>query len=241
MCARLCHDGSVDFGIAAVRVVAEGLLWATLSAEPLAVEPLDPGDLLAPGSWVLTGPAAPQVVRATAQGGTTLALDLDAPLAPGVVYQLALDPSARAAQDGAPTSTSPVEVVGRGQLGQPGVRAGALAGDLALPLVASGGRLGVVDRLEALRRRCIEMARVRRGAHTHAPDWGRGVEPKRTYSAGALASEAAALKALLLGDPDVRAARVSASSDGHVMTFAMQVTPSFDAEPLNLNEGIELP
>lgn len=226
-------------------------MLAVLSVQADAVDSSDPRDCLAPSAWSLTlGAGAPEgavlprvCLVSSAQdepsAPTELHLDLDAPLTPGVAYALALTPGARSAF-GQPTSPAPVPFAGRPVLGLVGQRPGVLAGDVALPVRAdASGDVTLLDRLEALRARVLLMVSVRRGAFTHAGTFGRGVEPKRTYSAAMLGQEAAALRAELLRDPDVQDATVRASSTDHVATFAIVVSTTFQAEPLRLSEKIE--
>lgn len=241
----------MDFLVAGVRVVAAARLEATTSEPGDAVDPVDPRDCLAPAAWALAlgagapaGAALPRVRHVAPAQSDTLAptvflLDLDAPLTPGAPYALALAALARSAY-GQPTSTDALAFAGRPVAGIVGQRAGELAGDVAIPVRAdASGDLGLLDRAAALRARVLLLVSARRGSFAHAETFGRGVEPKRSYSVAKLGSEAAALRAELLKDPDVRAAEVRASSSAHVASFQIAVTPVFSPEPLRFNEPIE--
>lgn len=241
----------MDFLPSAVRVVAEARLRVETSEPGDAVDPVDPRDCLAPAAWALTlgaaaptGAALPQVRHVSSAQADTLAptaflLDLDGPLTPGAPYALALDALARSAY-GQPTSTAALPFTGKAVVGIVGQRAGELAGDVAIPVQANAaGDLGLLDRAAALKSRVLLLVTARRGAFAHAESFGRGVEPKRSYSVAKLGSEAAALKTELLKDPDVRAAEVRASTQGHVASFLIAVTPTFSPDALRFNEPIE--
>lgn len=232
----------MDFAVEVVRAVAGAQVWVRTAVPGDAVDPVDPRDTLAPGSWVLTcATQAPPLVRhvepLTDPPRSVFALTLDAPLAPGVAYQLALAPLARSL-NGEPTSTAAVELVGRTPQARTGSVPGQPAADVALPVAAQGGNPAGLDRLAALKARVQLLAAARRGAFTHAPAFGRGVEPKRTYSAAKLAQEASKLRSEIEADPDVRRAEVRVVKDGHLSTFELYVEPSFSAAPLLLRERI---
>jgi hypothetical protein len=232
----------VDFGVLAARAVAEAQIWAQTAVPGDAVDAVDPRDALSPGAWVLTcatltPPAVRRVVPTTDPPRGVFLLDLDAPLAPGVAYQIGLAALTRSL-NGEPTSTAAVELLGRTPVAHTGSVPGQPAADLALPVVVQGGQPAGVDRMEALKARVQLLAQARRGAFTHAPSFGRGVEPKRTYSPAKLAQEAAALRAEIEADPDVRQAEVRVVKDGHLSKFELYVEPSFGAAPLLLRETI---
>lgn len=240
----------MDFAVSQARPLEPARLLALTTVAGDAVDPVDPRDCLAPGAWSLAlgsgapaGAPLPRVARVeSAQDGTTpsaFLLALDAPLAPGVPYAISLG-SARSAF-GQPTSSAPVALVGPAVAGIAGQRQGELAGDIALPVAAdAGGDLALVDRLSALRARVLLLVSVRRGAFTHAPTYGRGVEPKRSYSVAQLGQEASAIRAELERDPDVRSASVRAQLiAAHVARFDIAVVPRFSPEPLRLSETIE--
>lgn len=232
----------MDFAVEAARAVAQAQIWAQTAVPGDAVDPVDPRDTLSPGSWVLTcatqaPPLVRRVVPTTDPPRSVYLLDLDAPLAPGVTYQLALAPLTRSL-NGEPTSTAAVELVGRTPVAHTGSVPGQPAADVALPVAPQGGNPAGLDRLAALKARVQLLAQARKGAFTHAPSFGRGVEPKRTYSAAKLAQEAAGLRGELEADPDVRRAEVRVVKDGHLSKFEMYVEPSFSAAPLLLRETI---
>lgn len=228
----------MDLAVSAVVVEAEGALLASLSVPPLAVEAADQGDCLSPSTWLLTGPAAPLVTRVEPLDSENLRLVLDAPLAPGATYELALSQTARGLA-GEPVDTSPRLLVGKALAGVADQPPGQPGADLAFPLVAGpAGDLAVADRLAALRLRVVQLVSVRRGAFTHLGSYGRGVEPKRSYSLDRLAVEAARLKTELLRDPDVKSASVDVRKEGHVALFDLLVVPTFDATALRLSEPV---
>lgn len=220
----------MDFAVAAARQVASAQVWALLAVPGDAVDPVDPRDVLAPGSWVLTASAgtAPIVRRVVPQGAesppSAFHLDLDADLVAGASYSLALAPLTRSAH-GEPTSTAAVAFVGLAAQARQGDVPGEPAADVALPVAAQGGEPRGLAPLEALKARLELRVSVRLGAFTHAPAFGRGVEPKRTYSQAALAQEAAAMARELRADPDVRAAEVASASQGHIGRFDITVEP----------------
>jgi hypothetical protein len=222
--------------------VAEAQIWAQTAVPADAVDAVDPRDALSPGAWVLTcatqtPPTVRRVVPVTDPPRGVFLLDLDAPLAPGVAYQLALAALTRSL-NGEPTSTASVELLGRTPVARTGTVPGVPAADLALPVAVQGGSPAGLDRMAALKARVQLLAQARRGAFTHAPQFGRGIEPKRTYSAAKLAQEASALRQEIEADPDVRQAEVRVVKDGHVSKFELYVEPSFSAAPLLLRETI---
>lgn len=241
----------MDFVVVAAHVVAEARLLAIVSVPADATDAADPRDCLSPLAWSLrlgseapVGSLLPRLCHVeSAQNGTNaptaLFLELDAPLAPGVSYKLALMPNARAAY-GQPTSDVAVLVQGRSVKGIDGQRPGVLAGDVALPVRAdSSGDVALLDQLSALRARVLLLVAVRKGAFSHAARFGRGVEPKRSYSPARLSQEASQLRTELLADPAVRDASVRVSNVGHVVAFDIVVNPHFQTEPLRMLEKIE--
>lgn len=222
--------GVVDFAVAAARAVAQARLLVLTAVPGDAVDAADPRDVLAPASWSLTAPTgvAPlvsRVVPVEEAPPSTFFLELDAPLVPGASYELGLTASARAAH-GEPTSTTTVAFVGLGYGAHTGSRPGEPAADVALPVVAQRGAPAGLPPLEALRARVLLAVRARKGSFTHAPGFGRGVEPKRTYSTARLAQEAAALAQELRADPDVRAAEVRTLKGTHLTSFEVFVEPT---------------
>jgi hypothetical protein len=120
-----------------------------------------------------------------------------------------------------------------------GTGPGQPAADVALPVAPQGGNPAGLDRMAALKARVLLAVRARKGAFTHAPTFGRGIEPKRTYSAAKLAEEAAGLRAELERDHDVHLADVRTQEVApHVVRFEVYVEPAFSAEPLLLSERI---
>lgn len=233
----------MDFAVAAALAVAEAQVRATTSAPGDAVDSADPRDCLAPDAWTLTATsgAAPQVRRVVpgepALPPSAFLLELDAPLTPGASYSLALAPLARSAH-GEPTSTAPVAFTARTPRARVGDVPGAPAADVALPVTASGGEPRGLAPLEALKTRLVREALTRKGAFTHAPSWGRGVEAKRSYSAARLAQEGAALARELRADPDVRQAEVrTVKGSDHTSRFELYVEPTIGA-PFVLSERI---
>jgi hypothetical protein len=239
----------VDFAAASVRVIEDAALLVLTTVPGDAVDAADPLDCLTPASWALAlGDAAPSgsplpLVRRVerAEEGTDpvlFRLQLDAPLGPAVPYTLAA--LGRGAY-GMPTDSTPVAFTAPTVAGVVGQRPGEQAGDIALPVRAdASGDLALVDRLAALRARMMLLVSVRRGAFTHAETFGRGVEPKRTLSIAKIGQEAAALRAELERDPDVRSADVRGQKIGsHAARFDLVVMPRFSPEPLRLSETIE--
>lgn len=202
------------------------------------------GDALNPTSWLLTGSPAPRVVAGdVAQDGAerTILLDLDAPLTPGAAYSLALQPWARS-KYGQATKTDAVAFVAPFLLAAAGTSADVPGADISFPPIAdSRGDLVRIDRVAALRARVLLLVSSRRGSFAFASmeEFGRGVEPKRTYSPTKLLSEATALKRALLIDPDVKDADVSTREiAGGAVAFDLVVTPSFDGPPLAVSQVI---
>jgi hypothetical protein len=232
----------VDFAIAAAIAVAEAQVRATTSAPGDAVDSADPRDCLAPDAWTLTAAsgAAPQVRRVVPDEPTippsAFLLELDAPLTPGASYSLALAPLARSAH-GEPTSTAAVTFVGRTPRARVGDVPGAPAADVALPVTASGGEPRGLAPLEALKTRIRLAVSARQGAFTHAPQFGRGVEPKHTYSTAKIAQVARSLADSLRADPDIRRAEVSGVSEGHAARFDIVVETTAGA-PISITERI---
>lgn len=190
---------------------------------------VDPRDALSPEAWVLGGASPPlvrRVVPVDPEGPrSTFLLDLDAPLVPGQSYTLALASLARSA-NGEPTSTAEVTFAARAPLARTGALPGEPAADVELPVSPQGGDPRGLPPLEALRERVRLLARARRGAFTHAPTFGRGVEPKRTYSDARLQQEAVDLAAELRRDPDVRSASIAVTKGSdHLARFEITVEP----------------
>jgi hypothetical protein len=151
-------------------------------------------------------------------------LDLDGPLVPGRSYTLGLAPLARSAH-GELTSTVALELVGGTPRARTGTVPGEPAADVALPVLAQNGAPRGLPPLDALRERIRLLARARRGSFTHAPTFGRGVEPKRTYSEGRLQQEARALREEIERDPDVRTVSVSYDKRNSIVRFEITVEP----------------
>lgn len=228
--------------------LGEQRIRARTSVAGDTLEPWDIRDCANPRMWVL-GPGtpaprfAPPLVLAVAPlvGGTTAVddfeLKLDAPLEPGAGYTLRLDVLARS-YGGEATAGAEVAFVGPRISGPSDLRARTVGADVAFPPVADGtGDLSLVDREAALRHRLSSIVLgVRKGAFRFAEtaDVGRGFEPKRTYSAAALAQEASRLRAVLERDPDVKVADVQASTSGHLAEFRASVVPSFSARRVAL-------
>lgn len=220
----------MDFAVSAARATAQARILAFTAVPGDAVDAADPRDVLAPASWSLTrssgvAPLVSRVVPGEEVPPSRFELELDAPLEPGAAYQLALAPLARSAH-GEPTSTVAVEVLGLAAGSRTGSRPGEPAADVALPISAPQGDPAGLPPLEALRARVLLAVRARRGAFTHAPSFGRGVEPKRSYSAAKLAQEASALAEELRADPDVRSAEVRTLKGTHSASFEIFVEPA---------------
>ena len=232
---------SPELAVAAVVVEAETRLRVLLSAAAEAVEAADVGDLLAPGTWHLSGTApVPRLVRVATQGpaARTAWLILDAPLTPGGRYAVGLDEAARSISGGAvEMGTVTFLAPTYGGLGSQLAR--VRGGDVSLPVRGSAtGDLALATRLAALEERVRLRARSRRGTFTHAPGFGRGLEPKRTYSVNAIAAEAAAFRDDLASDPEVREARVAATALAGGLAFDIRIAPTFTDKPLHVRETI---
>lgn len=219
----------MDFAVTAARALSQARLLVFTAVPGDGVDACDPRDVLAPGSWSLTAeggaPLVRRVVPAEPAPASAFVLELDAELRPGVAYAVALTATARAAH-GEPTSTTPVMVLGSAYGAQTGTRPGEPAADVALPVVAQRGAPQGLPPLEALKARVLLAVRARKGSFTHAPDFGRGVEPKRTYSAARLTLEAQAIAQELRSDPDVRAAEVRVLKGAHLTSFEVFVEPA---------------
>lgn len=231
----------MDYAVAAVRATEDARIWAETAVPGDAVDPADPRDALSPESWVLGGASPPLVRRVvpveTEGGRSAFWLDLDASLTPGQSYTLALAPLARSA-NGEPTSTAEVTFVARTPLARTGTIPGEPAADVEMPVATQGGDPRGLPPLEALRERVRLLARARRGAFTHAPTFGRGVEPKRTYSEARLQQESADLAAELRRDPDVRSASVAVTKGSdHLTRFEITVEPAV-GQPFVITERI---
>jgi len=218
----------VDYAVTAVRAVAEAKILVQTAVPGDAVDPVDPRDALSPEAWVLGGATPPRVRRVVpveeVPPRSTFWLDLDAPLTPGQSYSLALAPLARSA-NGEPTSTDAQAFTARAPLARTGTVPGEPAADVEMPVAAQGGDPRGLPPLEALRERVRLLARARRGAFAHAPTFGRGAEPKRTYSKAELEREAGAISEAIRRDPDVRSASVAVVKDGHTTRFEITVEP----------------
>jgi hypothetical protein len=93
--------------------------------------------------------------------------------------------------------------------------------------------------VDALRERLRLLVRARRGAFTHAKTFGRGVEPKRSYTQAQLDREATALADEIRRDPDVLSASVSAQLvAAHVVRFEVTVEPRAGAPPFAFVERL---
>lgn len=222
-----------EYRVESLSVTRQNRLRVTTEVAGDAALSVEFGDALNPSSWVVAGDQAPLPARVhLAQDGTerTLDLDLDADLVPGRTYAVALQPWARS-KYGQATKTDAVSVVAPSLLAAAGVSADAPGADIGFPLIAdSRGDLVRIDRLAALRARVLLLVSSRRGSFAFASmeDFGRGVEPKRSYPPSKLLSEAAALKAALLRDPDVKDAQVSTREvAGGAVVFDLVVEPTF--------------
>lgn len=237
------------FAVAAVRVEAERQLVATLSGHADAVDPVDFGDVLNPGSWVLTtetgaqpGTLRPTVARVESVDGTSTPtacrLYLDERLAPSQPFGLRLTATARSA-DSMSTSTAKVLFTAPALGGIAGQTQGVKGGDLSFPAARSEtGDLVLVSKDEAYRKRIERMIEVRFGAFTHLPGYGRVVEPKRTYTEQALFAEAQRLAEQIRSDEDTKAARVFVSKGDHIATFEIHAQPKWAPRPLLITAPI---
>lgn len=218
----------MDYAVAAVRAIAEAKILVQTAVPGDAVDPADPRDALSPEAWVLGGVTPPRVRRVVpveeVPPRSTFWLDLDAPLTPGQSYSLALAPLARSA-NGEPTGTDAQAFTARAPLARTGTVPGEPAADVEMPVAAQGGDPRGLPPLEALRERVRLLARARRGAFTHAPTFGRGVEPKRTYTDARLQQEAASIADELRRDPDVRSASVAVVKSERTARFEITVEP----------------
>jgi hypothetical protein len=223
------YPGGVDYVVTQARAVSETRIFAQTAVPGDAVDPADPRDTLAPGAWVLEG-EAPPIVRQVVPAEPDLPpsafwLDLDAPLTPGQGYTLGLADGTRSAA-GEPTSTATVSFDARQPQARSGPVPGAPDADVLLPVTApQGAPLGLTP-VDALRERLRLLVRARRGSFTHAKTFGRGVEPKRSYTQAQLDREAKALADEIRRDPDVLSASVSARKEAdHLARFEVTVEP----------------
>jgi len=231
----------VDYVVTQARATAETQIWAQTAVPGDAVDPADPRDTLAPGAWVLGG-EAPPIVRQVVPAEPDLPpssfwLDLDAPLTPGQSYTLGLADGTRSAA-GEPTSTASVSFVARTPQARSGPVPGQPDADVALPVTAPrGAPLGLAP-TPALQERIRLLVRARRGSFAHAQTFGRGVEPKRSYTQAQLDEEARQLQAAILEDPDVQSVSVSATLEAaHVARFDATVEPRSGA-PFALSQRL---
>ncbi len=99
----------------------------------------------------------------------------------------------------------------------------------------------MTDRRAALQERLRLRARVRTQAFAHLPTFGRPIEPKRTYSAAALARAASEIKADLQRDPDVQTVKVSiARPVAHLLELSFYVVPTFDVVPIEFKDTVQI-
>lgn len=231
-----------EYRVESLSVARQNRLRVTTEVAGDAALFVERGDALNPSSWLLSGPSAPLVARVElAQDGTerTSLLDLDAPLAPGATYALGLQPWARS-KYGQATKTDPVSFVAPALLGAAGV-VDTTGADISFPPIAdSRGDLVRIDRAAALHARILLLASSRRGSFAFASmeGFGRGTEPKRSYGASKLLSEAAALKAALLADPDVKDAAVSTRELDGAVIFDLDVVPAFGGPAITARQTI---
>lgn len=250
---QICAVPSPDFAVASVVVEASNRVRAATTTAGDGVDGVDWRDVLAPGAWSLalaaTAPAGappapfvrdvavvpPDAVSPITPTPLLFRLTLDAALAQGVPYLLALASTTRSAF-GNPTSTVPAPFVGPAFVGIASQAALQKGGDIAEPPVAdTRGDLVMVDQLTAYRARILRMAYARKGSFAHIPDYGRGIEPKRTYSRARLDQEAMALLAQIKADPDTRSVVVRVAKDfgaPHITVFSVEALSRFSADPV---------
>lgn len=221
-----------DFAVQYVQVKSANRLDVRTTVPGESVDGADPGDCLSPGCWVLTGENGRSVAMVATPVASAYSTDwvlyLTAELLPkstAPTATLALAPYARAslghAVDITPYTFSIPEVL-------PVVDAvpGITGSDVVSGLVGNSiGDLAIIGNVEALKARIRLMVSTSVGNFKHLPDFGRGVEPKRTYSSQKLQAEAARMKASIANDPEVKNVSIDVSSAGGVATFEIKVVP----------------
>lgn len=236
-----------DFAVSHAAALGEQKIRARTTVAGDTLEPWDAHDCANPRMWVLRAgtpaPANPVPLpikvtpRAPGTAVDDFEIELDAPLDPLAGYTLRLHAAARA-YGGEPTSEVAASFVALRVSGPAGLRARAQGADVSFPPTAgASGDLDLFDREAALRHRLSAIVLgVRKGAFRFAEteDVGRGFEPKRSYSAAALAQEAARLRALLERDQDVKIAAVAVDDSGHLTEFQITVVPKFSARAVPL-------
>lgn len=218
-----------DFSVDSVRVEAGNRLLVSTTVAGEGVDGADPGDLLSPGCWVLSGQSdrAVALVETLSDGADSVLwrIYLTGDLI-GATASLGLAAQARSST-GHVTDPTPLAFDVPAVLPVVDAVAGVQGADVAVPLVADEtGDLTVLGVVDALRQKILTVEiGAKQGAFQHLPDHGRAVEPKRNYSAETLRSEAARLKAAIVADPNVKTCSVSVSSANGFAEFQIYVVP----------------
>lgn len=206
-----------------------------------ALEPTDYGDCLSLDAWTVVGAGLLSVESSTPNEAETdvFYLQFDKQIKNTEAVTVALASEARAA-NGQPTNTEALEIYGSVVATVAGISSTEKAGDLAFPLAGARGDLDVQARRAALEQRLLRLVTTARGAYAHAEDFGRGVQPKRTYKRADIDAELAQLLTLIRADRDVKAASGSYRIVTQGVLVDLYVVPSF-SEPVPLEmHGIVL-
>jgi hypothetical protein len=219
-----------DFSVDSVRVEAANRLLVSTTVAGEGVDGADPGDLLSPECWVLSGQSdrAVALVESLSEDADSVLwrLTLTADLI-GTTASLGLAAQARSST-GHVTDTTPLAFDVPPVLPVVDAVAGIQAADVAVPLLADEtGDLTVLGAVDALRQEIRDVViGAKKGAFQHLPDDGRAVEPKRNYSEETLRSEAARIKASIAKNPAVKTCSVSVSNGAGYAEFQIYVVPT---------------
>jgi len=218
-----------DFSVDSVRVEAANRLLVSTTVAGEGVDGADPGDLLSPGCWVLSGQSdrAVALVETLSDGADSVLwrLYLSGDLV-GSTASLGLAAQARSST-GHVTDPTPLAFDVPPVLPVVDAVAGARGDDIAVPLVADEtGDLAVLGLSEAIRQKILSVEiGAKKGAFQDLPDHGRAIEPKRNYSDSDIKIEAVRLKASITSDPRVKSCIVSFSKGAGFLDFQVSVVP----------------
>ena len=237
------HTLRVPSGFAVVSALfrSESVVEVQTTHTGEALEPNDYGDCLSLEAWTIIGAGLLSIASSAPDEAETdvFFLQLDKPIKSTESITVALAPEARAA-NGQPTNTEAVEVYGAAISTVAGVPTNQLAGDLAFPFVGSRGDVDVQARRDALEQRLLRLVTTSRGAYAHAEEFGRGVQPKRSYKRADIDAELAQLLTLIRADRDVKSASGSYRIVNQGVLVDLYVVPAFN-EPVPLEmHGITL-
>lgn len=225
-----CHHPRVsgDFGVVSVTQIAANRLRAITRVAGYGVDASDPTDCLSPSCWSLSasGVQIAMIESATpdVDHATEWLLDLDSDLAIGAC-SLGLSSSA-VSRYGQPTDTTTVAFAASPTLPVVDATIGARGSDVALPLASDEtGDVALWGKVESLHAWVERMVTTSLGEFRGLDDFGRTVQPKRTYSQGQLLAEAARLKSAILQHPDVKTAEISPTVGRNYARLDVRVVP----------------